>query len=128
MIAQAEVNKRQAQDQVQLDVQQAYITLVQARDRVAVTNAEVTQAQESYRLAHIRYNAGMTEQVASSPNLELINAQTSLMQARTDQVNALYDYNNARAQLDHAIGRYSYMGVGPGYDTAPPTDIVGTDK
>lgn len=128
VIAQAEVSRRQAQDQVQLDVQQAYIALVQARDRVAVTNAEVAQAQESYRLAHIRYNAGMTEQIAASPALELINAQTSLVQARTDQVNALYDYNSARAQLDRAIGRYSYMGVGPGYDTPPPADVVGTVK
>jgi outer membrane protein TolC len=128
VVAQAQVTRRQAEDQVQQDVQQAYIALVQARDRVAVTNAEVAQAQESFRLARVRYNAGMSNQVTSSPELELINAQTSLVQARTDQVNALYDYNNARAQLDRAIGRYSYMGVGPGYPTPPGDKTVGTSK
>jgi len=127
-VAQAEVNRRQTHDQVQLDVQQAYISLVQARNRVAVSNAEVAQAMESYRLARVRYNAGMSVQVTASPELELINAQTSLVQARTDQVNALYDYNNARSQLDRAIGRYSYMGVGPGYSAPPSEKVVGDVK
>jgi outer membrane protein TolC len=128
VVAEAEVSRRQARDQVQLDVQQAYITLSQARNRVAVSNAEVAQAEESFRLARVRYNAGMSTQVSSSPQLELINAQTSLVQARTDQVNALYDYNNARAQLDRAIGRYSYMEVGPGFHEPPTVKAVGDTK
>lgn len=117
-VASAIVTRRTAEDQVKLDVQQAYIALVQARQRVAVSNVEVAQAEEAYRLARLRYNAGVTEQISASPELELINSQTSLTQAHTDQVNALYDYNSARAQLDRATGRYSY-GPGPGY-SAPP--------
>jgi outer membrane protein TolC len=124
IVASAEVNRRTATDQVQLDVQQAYIALVQARNRVAVTNVEVAQAREAYRLARVRYNAGMTTQVSASPQLELINAQTSLTTAQTAQVNALYDYNSARAQLDRAVGRYSYVGVGPGYSAVPGDRIV----
>lgn len=108
-IANAQVNNRQARDQVQLDVQQSYVALVQARDRVAVANVEVAQAREAYRLAQIRYTAGVSTQITASPQLELINAQTTLTQANTDLVNALYDYNSAKAQLDRAVGRYSYQ-------------------
>jgi outer membrane protein TolC len=118
-VATAQINRRQAVDQVQVDVQQAYIALVQARDRVAVTNVELSEAREAFRLARVRYNAGVSQQPGVSPQLELSNSQTTLTQAQTNQVNALYDYNNARAQLDRAVGRYSYTGTGPGYTTSP---------
>lgn len=119
-IASAETSRRQAVDQVQVEVQQAYLTLLQARDRVAVANVGLAQAREASRLALVRYNAGVSQAVGVSPILELSTAQTSLTQAESNLVNALYDYNNARAQLDRAVGRYSYTGTAPGY-TVPPT-------
>src|SRR5205807_505166 len=106
-VAAAEVSRRQTMDAVKLDVQESYVALVQARDRVAVANVQLAQAQEAYRVARTRYNAGTSTQVAASPELELSSAQTSLTQARSNQVNALYDYNNAKAQLDRALGRYA---------------------
>ena len=118
-IAQAEVSLRQAADQVTLDVQQAYLALVQAQQKVAVTNVELAQAQESFRVSRVRYRAGVSAQAGVSPQLELSNAQTSLAQAQQNQVNALYDYNSARAQLDHALGRYAYNGEEPGYKSKP---------
>jgi outer membrane protein TolC len=45
----------------------------------------------------------------------LSNAQTTLAQAESNLVNAVYDYNTARAQLDRAAGRYGFTGSGPGY-------------
>ena len=119
-IAAAETNRRQAVDQVQVEVQQAYLTLLQARDRIAVANVGLSQAREASRLAQVRYNAGVSQQVGVSPILELSAAQTSLTQAQSNVVNALYDYNTARAQLDRAVGRYSYTRNAPGY-AAPPT-------
>jgi len=118
-VAGAEVNRRRSVDQVTIEVQQAYIALVQARDRVAVANVGLSQANEAYRLARVRYNAGVSQQTGVSPQLELGNAQTSLAQAQSNHVNALYDYNTARAQLDRAIGRYSFTGAAPGYSASP---------
>jgi len=117
--AATEVSRRQMRDQVELDVQQAYLALVQARQRVAVTNVEVTQAREALRVGRVRYSSGVSQQVGVSPQLELSNSQVSLTQAETNQVNALYDYNVARAQLDRAMGRYAFTGAGPGYKTKP---------
>jgi outer membrane protein TolC len=119
-MAGAEISRRQAVDTVQVDVQTAYITLVQARARVAVSDVEVAQAQESYRLAIVRYNAGVSQQPGVSPQLEFSNAQNALALAQSNHINALYDYNNARAQLDRAVGRYSFTGLAPGYKAVPP--------
>lgn len=118
-VASAEVSRRRLVDQVRVDVQQAYIALVQARSRVAVANVGLTQAREAYRLARVRYNAGVSQQTGVSPQLELSNAQTTLAQALSNLVNALYDYNSARAQVDRAAGRYAFTGVAPGYTSAP---------
>lgn len=126
-VSSAETDRRQAVDQVSLEVQQAYLILLQSRDRVAVAKVGVTQAREASRLAQVRYSAGVSQQVGVSPILELSNAQSSLAQAEANQVNALYDYNNARAQLDRAIGRYSYVGVEPGYP-APPNREAGRKR
>jgi outer membrane protein TolC len=125
LLAGAEVERRQAMDQAALDVQQAYVALVQARSRVAVTNVELAQAREAFRLARVRYSAGVSQTTGVSPQLELSNAQTSLAQAQRDQVNALYDYNTARAQLDRAVGRYAFTGSGPGFAKAPPPQVRG---
>jgi len=126
VVANAEVSKRREVDQVQVDLQQAYIALVQARNRVAVANVGLTQAREAFRLAGVRYTAGVSQQTGISPQLELSNAQTSLTQAQSNQVNALYDYNNARAQLDRAVGRYSFTGSSPGYSSPPPPSVRGS--
>ena len=125
-IATQEVNRRASVDQVTLDVRQAYLNLTQFRNSVAVANAAVTQAREAYRLARVRYAAGVAGQVGVSPQVEVSNAEAALTQAESNQVNALYDYNNARATLDRAIGRYSYVSVGPGYTAPPPPKITGT--
>ena len=126
VVASAEINRRRSVDQVKIDVQQAYIALVQSRDRVAVANVGLAQAREAYRLARVRYNAGVSQQTGVSPQLELGNAQTTLAQAESSQVNALYDYNTARAQLDRAAGRYSFTASGPGYPSLPPPSVRGT--
>ena len=122
--ATAITNKRQAIDNVTLDVQQAYLNLVQARDQVAVANQALSQARASFQLARVRYTAGVAR-AGISPLLEVSDAQAALTQAETNQVNAIYDYNQSRAQLDRAVGRFSYVPNGPGYARIPAPNILG---
>jgi len=114
-VGSAETARRNAIDAVSLDVQTAYLALLQARQRVAVAAVGLTEARESARLARVRYAAGVSQQVGVSPLLELSDSENSLTQAESNQVNALYDFNSAKAQLDKAIGRYSFTTIGPGY-------------
>ena len=121
-VATATTNKRQ---QVDL-VEQAYLNLVQARDQVAVANQALSQAQTGFQIARVRYNAGVASRAGLSPLLEVSDAQAALTLAEQNQVNSLYDYNNARAQLDRSIGRFAYVQNGPGYPSIPPAKVVGS--
>jgi outer membrane protein TolC len=109
VVSAAITQRRQAVDAVTLDVQQAYLTLVQARDQVAVANQALSQARAAFNLARVRYNAGVASRAGVSPLLEVSDAQAALTLAESNQVNALYDYNSARAQLDRAAGRYAFV-------------------
>ena len=123
-VAQAEIDRRTSLDVVTLDVQQAYVNEVQAKERVRVANLGVAQAEEAFRLARLRAQAGVSAAPQQSPQIELSNAQNALTQARTNRVNALYDYNIARSALDRARGRYSY-GEGIGYAQPPDAKETG---
>ncbi|HXG35745.1 MAG TPA: TolC family protein, partial [Dehalococcoidia bacterium] len=111
--AQADLNiarlaKQQILDSIALEVRQAYLALVEAQERLHVTTAGLVQAEEQYRLAQVRYKAGVTLTPGASPLLEISDAQTALTQAQTNQVNAQYDVQNARARLERALGLYAY--------------------
>ena len=125
-VAQAVTNRRQTVDTVTYELQSVYQSLLIARDSLAVANQSVALAREAYRLAGVRYTAGVTAQAGVSPLLEVTDAQTALTQAESNQVNALYNYNNARSKLDKAIGRYAFVfngGKQPAYlgFAAPPS-------
>lgn len=83
---------------IKAEVQQAIIAVRDASERQTTTAATVDQAREALRLANVRYKAGVGTQ------LEINDAQTSLTQAETNQVNAQYDYLAALARLSRAVG------------------------
>jgi outer membrane protein TolC len=114
-VAAAETNRRTEVDAVTLEVREAILNLQQAQGETAATRQALAQADEAYRLARLRYSAGVTKQSGVSPLIELSDAQKTLSAAQSDYVNALYDYNNDRSALDKAVGRYSYTATGPGY-------------
>ncbi len=127
-VATAQTNRRQSLDLVVLEVRQAYLNLLQARDRVAVANRALAQAREAYRLAKVRFDAGVSQAQGVSPLLELSDAQNALTLSENNQVNALYDYNNYRSRLDKAIGRYAFVADGPGYTAPPSPKTLGKGK
>ncbi len=57
------------------------------------------QAEEALRLATVRSQAGTGTQ------LDVLNAQTALTEARTTQIQAMRDYTVARARLERATGQ-----------------------
>ncbi|MDE2125178.1 MAG: TolC family protein [Armatimonadetes bacterium] len=124
-VAVAENALRVVTDQVTLDVRTAWLNVVQAAERVRVADAALKEARDQYRLARVRYNAGVAAQAGISPLLEVSNAQSALAQAEDNQVNALYDFNSARAALDHAAGRFAYLPAGAGFPAPPPPAAVG---
>jgi outer membrane protein TolC len=124
MVEASKIDHRTAVDLVTLEVQEAYVELSQAAERVQVATVGLEQAREAFRLARLRAQVGVSASPQVSPQLELSNAQTTLTQAETNRVDAIYDYNLARAALDRATGRYSY-GPGAGFHERPSAATTG---
>ena len=85
--------------QVRLEVEQAYIAVIEAAERYGATEKAVESAQENLRLAQGRYDAGV------GTILELTEAQLSLTNAEADSVRAVTDYRVGLATLDRVVGR-----------------------
>lgn len=83
---------------IELEVRQAANDLEAARQRVDVARAQVTSAEEDYRMALKRYSA----QVGT--NIDVLDARVALENARTQYVDAVHDALQARADLVFAMG------------------------
>jgi outer membrane protein len=84
--------------QIELQVRTAYSDFIEARDVLESQKKVQEEADEALREARARAEAGTGTQ------LDVLDAETSLTQARTTQVQALHDYSTARARLERAIG------------------------
>ena len=83
---------------IELEVRTAYSNFIEAREVLESQKKVQEQAEESLRLATSRNQAGTGTQ------LDVLNAQTALTEARTTQIQALRDYSVARAKLERATG------------------------
>jgi len=86
-------------NQIALEVKTAIADLDSARNEVKVANLGVKLADEEVSQARDRFQAGVAN------NIEVISAQDALARANDNQIAALFRYNQARADLAHAIGR-----------------------
>jgi len=84
---------------VELEVRTASSYFIEAREVLESQKKVQEEAEESLRLAQSRFDAGAGTQ------LDVLNAQTALTEARTTQVQALHDYAVARAKLERATGQ-----------------------
>ncbi len=97
-LAKAKLQYEQILDGAEQEVRQSFLSMREAEKRYSTTNVIVAKAQEDVNIAQEKYLAGV------GTNIEVIDAQLALTQARTNQVQALYDYNINKAKLDKAIG------------------------
>lgn len=84
--------------QVAQDVWSAWQSLQTSTQTVRTTADLVTSAEQSDKVARGRYAAGV------GTLLEMLNAQSALASARQQRVQALYNWNVARAALAQALG------------------------
>ena len=88
----------QMQEEIRLDVRTAYLNLLAAEQNIHTTKVAVDQAQEDYKIAQVRYSAGV------GTNLDVMDAEDKLIKTQTTYITALYDYNTSRASLDQSMG------------------------
>ena len=90
---QALLTREQTKDNIVLEVEQAYTRLLQAKKSLDVQGTTIAAAEEGFKIAQVRYEAGVGTQ------LEVLSAQTALTQARQIQANALFSFRVAKAEL-----------------------------
>jgi outer membrane protein TolC len=95
--------KDELQNQIALQVKTALAQLESARNEVEVANLGVKLAQQEVEQARDRFQAGVVN------NIEVISAQDALARSNDNQINALYRYNQSRADLAHALGQIELL-------------------
>ena len=83
---------------VSLEVRQATLNIRNAQAQVGAAQVGVTQAQESVRLAYLRYQGGL------GTFLDVLNALAELAATRNNLSSAQYFYQISLAQLVRALG------------------------
>ena len=98
-LKQTQLGKQQMTDAIELEVRSAYLNLLEAKTLINVQRETVEQAQESVRIANLRYENGMITSV------ELTDAQLALSQAEVNRLQSLHDYAVGLARLEKAVGQ-----------------------
>ncbi len=95
---QALLARSKLDDEIRLEVRQAFVGVGTAGEAIEVARAAVTSAEENFRLVKKRYEANATT------SFDVVDAEGLLTQARGQMQTALYDFVIARAALHGAMG------------------------
>ncbi|MFA5839491.1 MAG: TolC family protein [Candidatus Margulisiibacteriota bacterium] len=91
-------NEEQVKNSVEMEVKDAFYTLKTAMAVIATAQKAVVSAKESEKVSTMRYNSGV------GTNLEVIDAQESLTQARNEYLKSIYDLEVAKARINKNVG------------------------
>lgn len=80
-------------------VEQAFLKLNEAGKRIKSQSSTVEQAERGFEIAQIRYKSGLGTQ------LEVLDAEIALNQAKLNKLNAVYDKLLAEAELEQLLAR-----------------------
>jgi len=95
---------QQTQDNISLEISDAYLSMKEAEKRIGTNKVAVEEASVNFGIAQKAYSAGV------GTNLDVMDAELALNQAKTNYTNSLFDYNISKARLDKAIGSGSKSG------------------
>lgn len=92
-------NEDQLSNNIALEVRDAYLDLNSAKESIISSKKALDSAKESLRVSNLVYNSG------AGTNLEVINAQISLTQARLNYYQSLYELETSRAMINKVVGK-----------------------
>jgi outer membrane protein TolC len=98
----AESQRRQRELDVAVEVQQAWLTLREAVQRIDVAREGLTSAEEDHKFSQGRYELG------AGTYLDLLTSEVGLANARRSLVEAMADAHIAEAGLEFAVGAKRY--------------------
>ena len=93
----AETRFANQRDQIRFSVEQAFFQLESNNRNIDTATKEVELAEESLRLARLRFQAGVGTQT------DVIDAQTQLTTARGNLLSSIIDYNQSYVDLQRQV-------------------------
>ena len=93
-----EDSEKSIRDGIAAEVEIAYNTFGEAREKHQAATESVSLAEEALRLANLMYEEG------ASTQLDVLSSQLALTRARLNRISALYEYQKARYALRRATG------------------------
>jgi outer membrane protein TolC len=112
---QAEIDLARERKNVALEVARSRAELTRARTLYSARRQTAAEAEETFRLASLRYSRGLGTQ------LDVSDAQLALLTAQTNEARAIYDLYLAAAALARAQGREIPLPAPAATPTRPPT-------
>ncbi len=93
-LSQVRDNYEIVRNAITLEVTQNYLNILQAKEKIDVAQKSVGQAEENYRISSEKFKQGL---LLSS---EMLDAEVALLQARTNYIQSVVDYELAKARLE----------------------------
>ncbi|MFP3868103.1 MAG: TolC family protein [Desulfobacteraceae bacterium] len=93
-----EANEQVIRQDITKEVEESYLDLVAAAEKIRARAKALESAQENLRLARGRYQAGI------GSIIEVTDAQVQFFDSELNHIRSLYDHKVARAQLEKVIG------------------------
>ena len=91
-------NEDQVKNGIALEVRDAFLTLNSALETIDSSKKAVESAAENHKVSSLRYTSGV------GTNLEVLDAQVQLTQAKINFLQSLFDIEIAKAKLNQVVG------------------------
>ena len=95
---QAQDSYKIIKDMITLEVTRNYLDINKSNEKISVAKQSVGQAEENYRVTDEKFKNGL------ALNSDLLDAEVALLQAKTNYIQSVVDYELAVAQLKKSIG------------------------
>jgi len=89
----------QIQDGITLEVNQIYLGLIKAQEKIPVADETVKQSEENLRITSQKFKQGLVL------NSDVIDAETTQLQANINYTTAIVDYELMLAKLEKAVNK-----------------------
>ncbi|HKI78235.1 MAG TPA: TolC family protein [Ignavibacteriaceae bacterium] len=91
-------NQKIIKDAITLEVTRNFLDINKSKEKMTVAEQNVNQAEENFRITDEKFKNGL------ALNSDLLDAEVALLQAKTNYIQSVVDYELAKAQLNKSIG------------------------